>query len=340
MVQTILSAEDIERFTKEFFDRDEEAKKASLILKGILDAQSPKISDISHAMPGSPEANYKAIQRFIRDRDFKVNLMRLFDEEAPFVIGDPTEISRRQAKKTKYVGRLSDGKTLGFSMLTLACPYKGRALPFAFIIYSEATLSQEETSRNLEHRRLFGQVKELLGDLPLVLDREFSYEGMYREADEEGVRYVIRLNTGNRATITDGEGNRILLSLSPGEKVFYKGVFYKGKVRGNLAGEWREGFKEPLWVFSNIDPEEALEIYRARMKIDEAFRDLKSLLGLEKIMNKKQENLEKMIALLLLAYGIGLLVGEGIREEVYRGKKGAALFGSVHPVKAKGEDKP
>jgi hypothetical protein len=63
-------------------------------------------------------------------------------------------------------------------------------------------------------------------------------------------------------------------------------------------------------------------------------------LGLEKIMNKKQENLEKMIALLLLAYGIGLLVGEGIREEVYRGKKGAALFGSVHPVKAKGEDKP
>jgi hypothetical protein len=31
-------------------------------------------------------------------------------------------------------------------MLTLACPYKGKAIPFAFITYSEATLSQEETS--------------------------------------------------------------------------------------------------------------------------------------------------------------------------------------------------
>jgi transposase len=156
---------------------------------------------------------------------------------------------------------------------------------------------------------------------------------MYREADEEGVRHVVRLNTGSRVTITDAEGSRILPSLSPGEK-----VFYKGKVRGNLAGEWREGFKEPLWVFSDLDPEAALEIYRARMKIDGAFRDLKSLLGLERIMNKKQESLEKMIALLLLAYGIGLLVGEGIREEVYRGEKAAALFGPVHPVKAPGGD--
>jgi len=34
------------------------------------------------------------------------------------------------------------------------------------------------------------------------------------------------------------------------------------------------------------------------------------LLNLEKLMNKGQEKLEKMIALVLLAYAIGLLVGE------------------------------
>ena len=139
---------------------------------------------------------------------------------------------------------------------------------------------------------------------------------MYEAADDEGVRYVVRLNTGNRPTITDGEGKRIWLSLSPGERIFFRGVFYRGKVRGNLAGEWRKGFKEPLWVFSNLDPEEALEIYRGRMKVEETFKDLKSLLGLEKVMNKKRENLEKMIALLLLACSIGLLVGEGLREEI------------------------
>jgi hypothetical protein len=40
-----------------------------------------------------------------------------------------------------------------------------------------------------------------------------------------------------------------------------------------------------------------------------------------------------MIALLLLAYGIGLLVGGALREEIYSGKKAAALLGAVHSTK-------
>jgi transposase len=177
-----------------------------------------------------------------------------------------------------------------------------------------------------------------LGDLPLVLDREFSYEEMYKAASEEGVRYVVRLNTGNRAAIADEEGNKLSLALSPGEKVFLKGVFYKGKVKGNLAGEWHKGFKEPLWVFSDLEPGEALEVYQARMKIEEAFKDLKSLLGLERIMNKKQENMEKMIAFLLLAYAVGLLTGEALREEIYSGEKTEALFRSIYFAEASSKD--
>jgi len=57
------------------------------------------------------------------------------------------------------------------------------------------------------------------------------------------------------------------------------------------------------------------------MKIDESFRDLKGLLNIEKIMNKKQENMEKMVALVLLAYCIGFLLGEHIRDVIYDGKK-------------------
>jgi len=52
------------------------------------------------------------------------------------------------------------------------------------------------------------------------------------------------------------------------------------------------------------------------MKIEESFKDLKNLPGLEKIMDKKREYLEKMIALVLPAYGVGFLGGEAI----YRGK--------------------
>lgn len=68
-------------------------------------------------------------------------LLRLVDEEAPFFFADPTEMSKKQARKTAYVGRLSDGKTLGFSLLTVAQPSKGRVIPFAFITYSEGTLN-------------------------------------------------------------------------------------------------------------------------------------------------------------------------------------------------------
>jgi len=39
--------------------------KAARILKGVLEAQSPWLSDISQAMPGNPEASDNAIQRFL-----------------------------------------------------------------------------------------------------------------------------------------------------------------------------------------------------------------------------------------------------------------------------------
>ena len=63
------------------------------------------------------------------------------------------------------------------------------------------------------------------------------------------------------------------------------------------------------------------------MKLEESFKDLKSLLNLNKLMNKSRQNLEKMIALVLLAYAIGALVGEELRDRLYGGggKKGSSI---------------
>ena len=102
---------------------------------------------------------------------------------------------------------------------------------------------------------------------------------------------------------------------------------YKGKIKVNLAGEWKKGFREPLWVITNLQPEAALTIYKARMKIEQAFRDLKSLLRWDKIMNKTRRNMERMTAIVLLAYAIALLIGEDIRERIYRGKKSKLYSG-------------
>ena len=164
MNEHITTINNIKKFTDQCFDRDND--KATRIVKGILDARSPRISDISNNMDGKSDANYKTIQRFLNANDPRDNLHRLFNEDSPIVIGDPTEIERTQAKKTEYVGKIGEDKKLGFWLLVLSFPYRGRTIPFNFVTYSSKTINDDVTSRNLEHMRVIGELKELLGDRP------------------------------------------------------------------------------------------------------------------------------------------------------------------------------
>jgi len=327
MNEQIINIDNIKQFTDQCFDRDND--KAARIVKGILSAKSPRISDISNAIDGNPDANYKMIQRFLDNNDPRENLHRLFNEDEEFVIGDPTEIERLQAKKTEYVGKVGKDKKLGFWMLTLASPYKGRAIPFNLVTYSSKTINDELSSRNLEHMKAISELKELLKDKVLVLDREFSYECLFENMLIEGIEFVIRLKVGNNPTILNENGDRISPTINPGDEVNMIGVYYKGKLEVNIAGRWDKGFSEPIWVISNLPPKKAMEIYRLRMKIEESFKDMKSLLNIEKIMNQKRENMEKMVSMVLLSYSIGLLIGETIRETVYPEKK-RKLYSGLH----------
>jgi hypothetical protein len=315
---SVLECIDFGAFAQMLFDSEHQAEKGAQILQGILKARSPRLTDIAQQMPGSSTANYKAIQRFLSQVDPREALWRLFQVEAPFVIADPTEIPRPQARKTPYVGTLQDGKTKGFWLLALATPFRGRAIPFGFVTYSSRTIAQEESSRNLYHNQAFAMLKTLIGERPLVLDREFSYLGLLLNLRAENIHFVIRLKLGSHPPVfLDEEGQRVDLSLAPGEERVIRNIFYKGQVRVHLIGRWHKGFAQPLWVMTDLDPQQGWAIYQARMKIDECFRDLKSLLGLDKIMNKQQVNMEKMTALLMLAYAIGLLIGETIRDALY-----------------------
>ena len=304
-------------FLKHLFDQDCVAEKAAVIVEAILAVCSPRISEIAQHMPGREAANYKMVQRFLDQVDVKRLLWRLFQADAPFVIGDPTELPRPQARKTSYVGRLKDGKTRGFWLLLLATPYRGRALPCGFVTYSSKTIAQLVRSRNQFHWQAFDEIKPLLGDKPLVLDREFSYLELLEYLVQVQVNFVIRLNLASHATFYDATGRKVALTVSLGDQAVYRSLRYLGKVTVNVVGVWHKGCAEPLWVMSNLSPEQALTIYAARMKIEEAFRDLKSLLNLHKLMNKSQQHLEQMAALVMLAFTIGILAGETLRDALY-----------------------
>ena len=302
-------------FLTYLFDDQKAGKKAGGILEGIWKEQSCRISEIARAMAGEEGANYKCIQRFLGAEDLKPILLRFYQEEAPFMIGDPTEMPRLSARKAEYVGKLSDGQTSGYWLLVLATPYQGRAIPCHFVSYSSAIIGAEITSRNRYHFQAFAQIKDLLGDKPLVLDREFSYLELLQALVIEQVNFVIRLKLG--AHFFDQEGKQVLLSMKKGETRILNKVFYMGKVFVNVIGRWKEGFNEPIWIMTNLPAEQGLDFYLQRMKIEQTFRDLKSLLGMDKLMCQKRHWMEQMVALALIAYAIGLVLGETLRTQLF-----------------------
>ncbi len=311
----------ISEFAKHLFANDKQASKASTILEGIMVAKSPRISDIADAMSGQYEANYKKVQRFLTENNPKEQLHLLFNEESEFVIGDPTEIERPNAWKTEYVGTLMDGKTKGFWMLTFATAIRGRAIPFHFLTYSSRTINEQVSSRNLEHHKAIQEVLQLIGDRPIIFDREFSYLELLNSLLEAKMQFIIRLDMRANPPhfyYDKEQKRRLRLRIAPiGKPKVYRQVYYMGQVKMNVIGIWNYGFKDPIWIMTTMEPEAALKLYYKRMKIEISFRDLKSLLQIDKVMNKLQARLERMLALVMIAYAISILIGEAIRDVQY-----------------------
>lgn len=216
------------------------------------------------------------------------------------------------------MGKLSDGKTNGFNCIVFSIPFGSRAILFATHIYSSSTINQDMSSRNIEHMQSIERILHLIKDKVLVMDREFSYFEFFEYLQENQIKFVIRLNIGLKPTITDNKGNKINIYIERGEKKIYRDVYYKGMIRGNIVCLWDKRFAKPLVIFTNMEnTEKVIEIYKKRMKIEESFRDLKSIFNMEDVMNKKMENAKKMIDLLMIAYNILLMIGHQIKDRYY-----------------------
>lgn len=124
-----------------------------------------------------------------------------------------------------------------------ATPYRGRAIPCGLVTYSSKTIAQQvEDSRNRNHYRAFAALKDLLGERPLVLDREFSYLELMLNLVEEQINWVIRLNLrAHPPKFFDRDKKEVVLTISPGETIIHNQVWYMGKVWVNLIGTWKKG---------------------------------------------------------------------------------------------------
>lgn len=84
-----------------------------------------------------------------------------------------------------------------------------------------------------------------------------------------GASGILGAGPGRAALHLLADGHEVALSLFPGDTIVHRQVYYRGKVGVNLIGTWRRGFSEPLWIMTNLKPEEGQHIDSARMKIDE-----------------------------------------------------------------------
>jgi len=115
-----------------------------------------------------------------------------------------------------------------------------------------------------------------------VLDREFSYLELMLNLMEEHINWVIRLNLrAHPPKFYDGEGKEVALTISPGETAVLNKIWYMGKVLVNVIGVWKTGLAEPMWIMTNLEAKRGLQIYYARMKIEQNLSRLQKLVGFD-----------------------------------------------------------
>lgn len=286
------------------------------IIQEYLKVRELRISSLANAFNGNASSRSKAIQRTLKGISedlLSESLLSPVNVQQNIYLVDYTEIEREWAKNTKWVGTLSDGETRGAAILTISIPYKGRAIPIIVKEYSSAILDLDSTSKNIILKNALLSALSLLEGKIIVADREFCSEENLKFLIGEGIKFVVRFKVGgkNRKTIvTDKNKNKIDYTLQKGEMKIFRNVYYKGKVKIHLIGIWDSKYHSPLYIITNHDPKQALDIYKIRMKIEQSYRDLKDKLGFNKIMTKSRENFIKLILIAILAYIIAMLIGE------------------------------
>ena len=105
---------------------------------------------------------------------------------------------------------------------------------------------------------------------------------------------------GDPPTFCAATGRKITLTVGLAEETTYHVLSYMGKGTVHVAGIWRRGHAQPLWVMSSLAAERALT-----------------------------PHMEQMAALVLLASTIGFLVGEALRDMLCGG---SATSGTPAPA--------
>jgi len=243
------------------------------LISGIVGSQSTQLPKVATHVPdgAKPESRVKRFARWVDNAH--ITAERYFVPYAEVLLA-------HLALQTLVL--VIDGSVVGRGCVALMIHvvYKGRALPLVWVVRRGKKGHFPEAL----HRALITQVQELIppGAHVVVLgDGEFDGPNLQHTLQEAGWSYVVR--TGSNITVAwDGDTFRcetVGACIKPGTLVELRDVLFTEAAYGPimLLCCWAKGYKEPLYVVTNIAAaDEACRWYAKRFRIETFFSDQKS----------------------------------------------------------------
>lgn len=273
---------------------------------------------------------------------------------------DLSDIRKDYAKKMEYLTKVYDGSTgqkasPGYWLCSVvAAEVKGEELiPLYQELFSQD--ADDFKSENEEIIKALDEIRGAVGEKGIwTLDRGGDREELYRPFMKRQAKFVIRA-ASQRNIICNGRERNIMSAARTcscpiemqikidregyeEKKKVYLGV-RKVKFTFRSTQEIRlivvKGFGlEPLMLLTNLEdksPEEILEIYLTRWKIEESFRFIKQSYNLEDIRVQSYNSLRNLVVLVLgVFYFVCVELGKKLRlnillRKIYR--KAKRFFG-------------
>ncbi|MCA1617619.1 MAG: IS4 family transposase [Acidobacteria bacterium] len=271
----------------------------------LVQVKTVSLVQISSVMPGraKPDSHYKRCQRFLRFFDLP------FAEVAQLVIkllGIPPPFVLSIDRTDWYLGETP------LNILMLSLVYKGVAFPLLWTVLEKKGCC--DTAQRIavleKYLKLFG--KDSLSFV--TADREFIGRDWFSYLRREKIPFRIRIKENLR--VTNARGNKMVCA---------KNLFrtHRAGVGSLLCGRRRVlgeevsvmGMRtcqgEYVIVASSTETDEILSDYAQRWKIETLFGCLKSRgFCLEETHLTRRERLEKLLALMTLAFCWAYIAGE------------------------------
>src|SRR5215472_4095935 len=243
------------------------------LISGIVASKSTQLPKVAAKVPNGtkPESRVKRFARWLDNA-------RIL-EEVSFLPYAEILLAHLALETLVLV---MDGSVVGCGCVALMIHvlYKGRALPLAWRVRQGPKGHFPEDLHIALVELISGLIPEGT-QVVLLGDGEFDGTGLQQTVQAAGWSYVCRTGT-HRTAWWDGETFRLdtLGACSkPGTLVALSEVWFTRDAYGPimLICGWAKGYKEPLYLVSNMaSAEEACRLYSKRFRIETFFSDQKS----------------------------------------------------------------